>query len=58
MLGTVNYTYTDAEGTAKSGAYNLSSYYQNTSEKTQKLTLALACYSASAAAYRNSVIGK
>ena len=58
MLGTVNYTYTDAEGTTKSGAYNLSSYYQNTSEKTQKLTLALACYSASAAAYRDSVIGK
>ncbi|HBJ19398.1 MAG TPA: hypothetical protein DDY70_06660, partial [Clostridiales bacterium] len=58
MLRTVNYTYTDADGKTASGSYNLTAYYENTSESTQALVLALAGYAASATAYRNSVIGK
>lgn len=56
MLNTVRYTYTDAEG-AHAGAFNLSAYYaaDNVSAGTKTLTLHLAKYVASAAAYRESI---
>ncbi|HBJ19027.1 MAG TPA: hypothetical protein DDY70_04730, partial [Clostridiales bacterium] len=58
MTGTLSFTYTDADGAAQSGSYNLAAYYVSpvATEKTQALVLALAQYAEAAKAYRNSVL--